>query len=43
MSYLSALAKALLGGKSPRDAKLDVPTEHGNRSVVIEAIEAWKK
>ena len=23
--------------------KLEVPTEHGSRSVVIEAIEAWKK
>jgi transcription elongation GreA/GreB family factor len=41
VSYLSALAKALLGHKV--GDKLDVPTEHGDRAVVIESIEIWKK
>ena len=41
VSYLSALAKALLGHKVGE--QLDVPTEHGNRKVTIEQIEVWKK
>lgn len=41
VSYLSALAKALIGHKV--GDRLEVPTEHGNRTVVIEKIEAWKK
>jgi transcription elongation GreA/GreB family factor len=41
VSYLSALAKALLGHKS--GDQLEVPTEHGDRKVVIEKIEGWKK
>jgi transcription elongation GreA/GreB family factor len=41
VSYLSALAKALLGHKT--GDQLEVPTEHGDRKVVIEKIEACKK
>jgi transcription elongation GreA/GreB family factor len=41
VSYLSALAKALIGHKV--GDQLDVPTEHGDRKVVIEKIEAWRK
>ena len=41
VSYLSALAKALLGHKVGE--QLDVPTEHGDRKVVVEKIESWKK
>lgn len=41
VSYLSALAKALTGHKV--GDRLEVPTEHGDRAVVIEKIEAWKK
>jgi transcription elongation GreA/GreB family factor len=41
VSYLSALAKALMGHKVGE--QLDVPTEHGDRKVTIEKIEAWKK
>jgi transcription elongation GreA/GreB family factor len=41
VSYLSALAKALLGHKA--GDQLEVPTEHGDRKVVIEKIEAWKR
>jgi transcription elongation GreA/GreB family factor len=41
VSYLSALAKALLGHKTGE--QLDVPTEHGDRKVVIEKIEPWNK
>jgi transcription elongation GreA/GreB family factor len=41
VSYLSALAKALIGHKA--GDQLEVPTEHGNRKVTIEKIEAWKK
>lgn len=37
LSYLSALAKALIGHKVGE--QLDVPTEHGDRTVVIEKIE----
>jgi transcription elongation GreA/GreB family factor/transcription elongation factor GreA-like protein len=40
LSYLSALAKTLLGHK-PGD-QLDVPTEHGERTVVIEKIERYR-
>jgi len=41
ISYQSALAKALLGRKV--GDQVDAPTEHGDRAVVIEKIEAWKK
>jgi transcription elongation GreA/GreB family factor/transcription elongation factor GreA-like protein len=41
ISYQSALAKALLGHKV--GDQVDAPTEHGDRAVVIEKIEAWKK
>jgi transcription elongation GreA/GreB family factor len=41
VSYLSALAKAIIGHKV--GDQLDVPTEHGDRPVVIEKIEVWKK
>jgi transcription elongation GreA/GreB family factor len=41
VSYLSALAKALIGRKV--GDQLEVPTEHGNRKVTIEKIEPWKK
>ncbi|MEQ1861109.1 MAG: GreA/GreB family elongation factor [Chthoniobacteraceae bacterium] len=40
VSYLSALAKALLGHK-PGD-QLELPTEHGDRTVVIEKIERYR-
>ena len=41
ISYQSALAKALLGHKV--GDQVDAPTEHGDRAVVIEKIEVWKK
>jgi transcription elongation GreA/GreB family factor/transcription elongation factor GreA-like protein len=41
ISYQSALAKALLGHKV--GDQVDAPTEHGDRAVVIEKIETWKK
>jgi transcription elongation factor GreA len=41
ISYQSALAKALLGHKVGE--QVDAPTEHGDRAVVIEKIEAWKR
>jgi transcription elongation GreA/GreB family factor len=41
ISYQSALAKALLGRKV--GDQVDAPTEHGDRAVVIEKIEVWKK
>jgi len=41
VSYLSALARALMGHKVGE--QLDVPTEHGDRKVVIESIEPWRK
>ncbi|HET6408187.1 MAG TPA: GreA/GreB family elongation factor, partial [Chthoniobacteraceae bacterium] len=41
VSYLSALARALMGHKVGE--RLDVPTEHGDRKVVIESIEPWRK
>jgi len=40
VSYQSALAKALLGHKV--GDQLEVPTEHGDRTVVIEKIERYK-
>lgn len=40
ISYQSALAKALLGRKA--GDQLDVPTEHGDRSVVLEKIERYR-
>lgn len=41
ISYLSALAKALLGHKVGE--QLEVPTEHGDRTVVIEKIERYRR
>jgi transcription elongation GreA/GreB family factor len=41
ISYQSALAKALIGHKV--GDQVDAPTEHGDRAVVIEKIEAWRK
>lgn len=40
VSYQSALAKALLGHKVGE--QLEVPTEHGDRTVVIEKIERYR-
>jgi transcription elongation GreA/GreB family factor len=41
VSYKAAIAQALLGHKVGE--QLDVPTEHGDRVVVIEKIEAWRR
>ena len=41
VSYQSALAQAVIGRKVGEQASL--PTEHGERVVVVEKIEAWRK
>ncbi len=41
ISYKAAIAQALLGRKVSET--VEVPTEHGDRMVVIEKIEAWRK
>lgn len=40
LSYLSALARALLGRKA--GDQLDIPTENGERTIVIEKIERYR-
>ena len=41
ISYKAAIAQALLGRKVGE--QVDVPTEHGDRVVKIEKVEAWRK
>ena len=41
ISYKAAIAQAILGRKAGE--QIEIPTEHGDRVVKIEKIEAWRK